>query len=140
MAVVYKWFDIRNPDETLYVGATVNLRQRKWNHKSCFNGCRPGPFHRACKDRFDFLECKVLEECQAKDKLDRERYWYNQLKPQYGNRSKITREERYITCNRWRCTRGKEKIPCPICNKPISRRHMARHIRRLHKSPQSPHD
>jgi len=124
MAVVYMWYDIRNPSEVLYVGATVDFKKRRRHHIGRFKGkSNPRTFHRACSDRFQHSKMEAIEKCSLENKLERETFWWDLLKPMYGNRPRRTKEE----VKKYRS----EKVACPICNTFITRTHIARH-KKLH--------
>lgn len=85
LGVVYKIY-CNNPDvEDIYVGSTVDLKKRLYQHKnSCKNGL--SPVHRFINENGGLENwcVEILEEfciCNKKHLLERERFWYDKLKP-----------------------------------------------------------
>lgn len=78
-------------DLILYVGQTKHPKQRSNDHKKKNSGVGSGdiPVH------IDW-EMRILEECQHSDRLYRERYWYDLLKPLYNKRVPGKTKEEHI--------------------------------------------
>lgn len=98
---VYKWVHEDRPDEVLYVGSTFDLMQRYNKHVQLFRGVGPlGPFQRHVhEERFDIddMHMVVLEKydgLEKKELVKKEREYQDKLKPCFGYRSTITKEEK----------------------------------------------
>ena len=86
MTGIYKITDLKNGK--CYVGSSVEIGRRWKQHIwMCLGSskCRNYPLYRAFTwhgtDNFSF---EVLEECEIEELIDRERYYYNLLKPKFN--------------------------------------------------------
>jgi len=87
MTGIYKITNLKNGK--CYVGSSVEIGRRWKQHIwLCLSSrkCRNYPLYRAFMwhgtDNFSF---EVLEECEIEELIDRERYYYNLLEPEYNN-------------------------------------------------------
>jgi hypothetical protein len=63
----------------LYVGQTINPTRREYEHRRTRNGTGTDDIPKDME-----WEMKILEECSVLDKKEKERYWYDTLKPFYN--------------------------------------------------------
>ena len=90
LGVIYMWIDPDFPDDVLYVGSTLNFKQRLILHVCRAKGKRPGPFHRYVNTKYagdwSQVDMFIIDENVPKSQLiQREFYWWMQLKARFGN-------------------------------------------------------
>ena len=74
----------------LYVGSTIQtFKQREWEHRSKSNNCSSRHIPKDCE-----WVMKLLESCSVEERIIREQYYYDTLKPLYNEiRPGQTRKE-----------------------------------------------
>lgn len=105
MGVVYMWIDPDFPEDTLYVGGTMDFMRRFGKHLQRATR-RPGPFHRYVNTAYDDwtqVDMYILEENIPKLELRiRETSWWTKLQPRFGNCAIETPETHLRAQTRWK--------------------------------------
>ena len=133
-----------------YVGSTTNLSRRKPQHKTCCNNERGKKYHlnvyQFIRDHggWENWSMVVVEEspCESKNQLHtRERYHMELLNSTLNSSiptrtckeyQRNYREDNAEKVKAYFKAHKSEKIPCPHCNKILSRCSMTGHIRTQH--------
>jgi len=116
---------VSNDLKEFYVGSTIDFIGQRYHHKSCCNNINGkgythtlyqmiranGGWSAWTMSRLEAYPCASKVEARQ-----RERHWFELL----STGSKVEQES------------TKEKVRCPMCDKPLSRGYLTRHCKRIH--------